>query len=196
LTLPLARARALLVDAPGDAALLEAIARDDVGALGTLFDRHAQAVWRVLHRVTNGANDVDDLVHTTFLKVPQLAKSFDGRVSARSWLIGIGVRLATRQSRSLARFARMLTRFGYVTPHADRLDPEVQAAGRARIATLAHAIAKLSAAKRVAFTLIELEGLAPDEVARVLEIPAATVRTRLFHAKTELRTALEAKEGR
>jgi RNA polymerase sigma-70 factor (ECF subfamily) len=173
-----------------DAVLLAAIATGDLGSLGALYDRHARAVYRVVHRVTNGAGDVDDLVHATFLKVPDVASSFDGRPSARAWLIGIAVRLALRHRRTLGRFARMLGRFAQVTGDAYRVDPEVHAAGRARLAALDAAVARLSPAKRAVFVLIEMEGLSHEEVAAELSVPVPTVRTRLFHAKQELREAL------
>jgi RNA polymerase sigma-70 factor (ECF subfamily) len=179
------------VDPPTDAELLQAIRRDDLGALGVLYDRHAKAVWRVVARVTNGASDVDDIVHLTFLKVPELAAGFDGRPSARGWLCGIAVRLALRHTRTLGRFGAMLRRFAHVTWHENQLDPEVLAIGRSQIALLESAVRDLSAAKRAVFVLIEVEGLRHDEVARDLGIPAATVRSRLFHAKEELRNALE-----
>ncbi len=179
-----------------DAALLVAIAAGDLGALGGLYDRHAASVWRVVHRVTNGVSDVDDIVHTTFLKIPQLAASFDGRPSARSWLVGIAVRLALRHTRTLGRLAATLGRFAHVTRDVDRLDPEVLTAGRARLAVLERAMGRLSPAKRAVFVLIEMEGLSYEEVARDLSVPAATVRTRLFHAKCELREALARTESR
>jgi RNA polymerase sigma-70 factor (ECF subfamily) len=146
--------------------------------------------------VTNGASDVDDIVHATFLKVPQLAASFDGRASASGWLVGIAVRLALRHTRTLGRFTGMLRRFAHVTRDADRLDPEVMASGRAQLAILDRAITKLSPAKRAVFVLVEIEGFAHDDVARDLGVPAATVRTRLFHAKRELRKALTLAESR
>jgi DNA-directed RNA polymerase specialized sigma24 family protein len=40
------------------------------------------------------------------------------------------------------------------------------------------------------FVLVELEGLTAEDAARALGIPAATVRTRLFHARRELQDAL------
>jgi len=177
-----------------DADLLVRIAQHDLGALGALYDRHMRSVWRVVYRVTNGASDVEDIVHATFLKVPQLASRFDGRPSARSWLIGIALRLAQRHARTLHRFTRMLGRFAHVTQDADRLDPESRAIGRAKLAVLERAVGKLSAPKKAVFVLIELEGLSHDDVARDLDVPLATVRTRLFHAKRELREAL-AREG-
>jgi RNA polymerase sigma-70 factor (ECF subfamily) len=183
-------------EAVTDASLLTDIAHEDLGALGVLYDRHAKSVWRVVQRVTNGAGDADDIVHATFLKVPQLAASFDGRPSARSWLIGIAVRLALRHTRTLGRFVGMLKRFSNATRDADRLDPEVLVSGRAELVVLEGAVRRLSPAKRAVFVMIELEGLSNDEVARDLGIPAATVRTRLFHAKQELRDALGRTGGR
>ncbi len=179
-----------------DADLLRAIAREDLGALGALYDRHATHVWRVVHRVTNGSGDVEDIVHATFLKVPQLAARFDGRASARSWLAGIAVRLALRQARTLGRLAGMLRRFAHHTPDVDRRDPEAHASGRAELATLETALSKLTPAKRAVFVLIEIEGYTHDEVAKDLAVPAATVRTRLFHAKRELQDALAAADAR
>jgi RNA polymerase sigma-70 factor (ECF subfamily) len=177
-------------EAVADNVLLERIAADDLGALGLLYDRHIHAVVRVVSRVSGNANDADDIAHATFLKVRELAASFDGRPSARAWLIGIAVRLSQRRLRTVVRFTQMLGRFAHVTRDVERVDPEKHAAGRAELAVIEQAIGKLSVAKRTVFVLVEIEGLAHDEVARELGIPQATVRTRLFHAKQDLMLAL------
>jgi RNA polymerase sigma-70 factor (ECF subfamily) len=190
------RADARGAEPPSDSALLVTIAQGDLGALGILYDRHARAVWRSVHRVTSGASDVDDIVHATFLLVPKIAGGFDGRPSARSWLVGIATRVALRRTRALSRFARVLGRFVHLSRDADRVDPEAHAAGRERLAVLEAAVKKLSPAKRAVFILVEMEGLTPDEVAQALGVPVPTVRTRLFHDKRALRAALAAKEKR
>ena len=177
-----------------DPALLVAIAGGDLGSLGILYDRHALAVWRVAYRVMGTANDVDDVVHATFLKVPSLASGFDGRPSARSWLVGIGARLALRQMRGVGRFMRAMARFAHVSRRTEDLNPESIAAGRARVAVLDRALAKLPATKRAVFVMLEMEGLTHDEVSRALGIPLPTVRTRLFHAKRALQDALSSAE--
>ena len=183
--------RSLPAPLPGsDGPLLLAIAGGDLGALGVLYDRHASAVWRVVHRVTNGEDGVEDIVHAAFLKAAQVADSFDGRPSARSWLTGIAVRLALRRGRSLHRFARTLARFAHITRAEDSVDPETRADARQRLDMLSRALSKLSSSKRAVFVLVELEGLAHDEVAEALGVPLPTVRTRLFHAKKALRLAL------
>jgi RNA polymerase sigma-70 factor (ECF subfamily) len=188
-TRPAARSRTPEIP-ESDAPLLVAVARGDLGSLGVLYDRHARAVWRVVHRVTNGRDGVDDTVHAAFLKVVEIAHTFDGRPSARNWITGIAVRLALRKIRSAGRFARMLARFAHARRESDTVNPEALTSGRQQVAVLDRALGKLSPAKRAVFVLVEIEGLAHDEVAEALDIPLPTVRTRLFHAKHALRDAL------
>src|SRR4029079_920408 len=56
--------------------------------------------------------------------------------------------------------------------------------------TVARVLARMSAKKRTAFVLFEIEGYSSDEIARLEGIPEATVRTRLFHARREFRELL------
>jgi RNA polymerase sigma-70 factor, ECF subfamily len=173
-----------------DAELLTAIADGDLGALGTLYDRYARDVWRVVYRVLGGSGDVDDVVHATFLQLPGLARTFDGRPSCRNWLCGIGARIALRHGRGVRRFAAMLTRFGEVARRHVPIDPEVAASQREEVVSLERALASLSPKRRAVFILVELEGFDHASVARALDIPLATVRTRLFGARELLRDAL------
>ncbi len=178
-----------------DAVLLTAVAAGDLGALGVLYDRHSRDVWRVLARVMNGSADVEDVLHATFLKLPEVASSFDGRPSCRNWLCGVAVRLALRRGRTLERFTRMLSRFAraqWVQPSAD---PESQNILGEDLAALQRALETLPPKKRAVVVLVELQGMAQEDVARVLGIPAATVRTRLFSARRVLREALGPKGG-
>jgi RNA polymerase sigma-70 factor, ECF subfamily len=176
--------------ARSDADLLREVARGDLGALGEIYDRYARDVWRAIHRTLGDAADVEDVVHAMFLKLPAIAPSYDGRASGRGWLCGIGVRFALRHTRGLRRFRRMVSGFAETLVARDGPDPERRASGNEALAALEEALAKLSPKKRAAFVLVELEGLRPEEAARALEIPVATVRTRLFHARSELRRAL------
>jgi RNA polymerase sigma-70 factor (ECF subfamily) len=179
------------VDAGTDAELLAAVTAGDLTALGTLYDRHARHVWRVLHRITNGGNDVEDVLHATFLQLPKLARNFDGRSSScRNWLCGVATRLALRHGRGLARFTAMRSRLGSGSPRATIVDPESQASHREDLRVLERAIASLSPKIRAVFVLLELHGLSHAEVAETLQIPLATVRTRLFGAKEVLRRSL------
>jgi RNA polymerase sigma-70 factor (ECF subfamily) len=174
---------------PGDAELLRDVADGDLRALGTLYDRYAHDVWRVAHR-TVGA-DAEDVVHATFLNLPRIAAGYDGRTSCVNWLRGITVRLAIRHRRGAGRFQRMLVSFARaVTARTSRSHPEREASDSEQLRILEQALERLQPKKRAAFVLVELEGMTTEEAARALEVPAATVRTRLFNARRELKAAL------
>jgi RNA polymerase sigma-70 factor (ECF subfamily) len=85
----------------------------------------------------------------------------------------------------------MLAAFAGTAPRVHARDPEADSSHQEELRTFEAALAKLSPKKRAVFTLIELEGLTTEDVAVALEIPAATVRTRLHHARRELSAALE-----
>jgi RNA polymerase sigma-70 factor (ECF subfamily) len=178
-------------DGTGDAELLREVAAGDLGALGELYDRYARDVWRAIRRSLTDSADVDDIVHATFLNLPRIAASFDGRASCRNWLCGIGVRLAMRHRRGAGRFRRMRSAFAQTLTVRTGRTPEGHASEREELAVLERALSALGEKKRTVFVLVELEGLSAEEVALALEIPAATVRTRLFHARRELQEALQ-----
>ncbi len=174
-----------------DAELLEQVARGDRSALGELYDRHARGVWRVIARVTRGSRDVEDLVHATFLKMPSIAAAFDGRdPSCGPWIRGVAVRVALHHQRGARRLALTMERFARAAMGRTSEDPEAHAGRVEAVARVERALAAMGPKKRAVFVLVEVEGLATEDVAEHLGIPPATVRTRLFAAKSALRAAL------
>jgi RNA polymerase sigma-70 factor (ECF subfamily) len=176
-----------------DRLALERLASGETSALGELYERHHAAVHRFVSRATSDARDVDDIVQNAFLLVPGAASRFDGRASCRGWLIGIAANVIHRRGRSLARYAKMLGRFGEeVFSHGSRSSsPERDAMIGDDRAALGAALARLGDRKRIVLVMAEIEGLSCDEIAQVLSVPVGTVWTRLHHARRELRTALE-----
>ncbi len=174
-----------------DPELVQRIAEGDTRALGEIYDRYAHDIWRAVRRTLGDASDVEDVVHNLFLKLPSIARTYDGRASCRAWLCGIGVRLALRQRRGAGRFRRMLDGFREVAEHRSTRHPEREAGTAEELDSLQRALAQLADKKRTVFVLVVLEGMACEEVANALQIPAPTVRTRLFHARQELLALLE-----
>jgi RNA polymerase sigma-70 factor (ECF subfamily) len=185
-----------VVGGPPDDELLRELQAGDLGALGMLYDRYARDIWRAVHRTLGSDADVDDVVHAVFLKLPGLARAYDGRAKAGPWLVGIGVRVALRHRRGVGRFFKMLASFAHTRAVSAAGDPETHSTQRQELRAFQAAFAKLAPKKRAVFTLIELEGLTTDEVALALEIPAATVRTRLHYARCELQAALKDDQGK
>lgn len=168
-----------------DAELLSRVAHGDLGALGELYDRYREPIRRFLARATANAEDVDDLVHSTFLEAAKSAGRYDGRASCRPWLAGIAVQLLRRRRRSFRTLAAVLSSLR--DTRASTLDPRASLEAHVDVD---QALASLSEAKRVALLLVEVEGLSCAEAAEVLEIPVGTVWTRLHAARRELRREL------
>jgi len=59
------------------------LAGGESGALGELYDRYHEPVRRFIARATSDAEDVDDLVHATFLAAATSAARYDGRDCSR-----------------------------------------------------------------------------------------------------------------
>ncbi len=168
-----------------DAELLARVASGEIGALGELYDRHQASVRRFVDRATGGAEDVDDLVHQTFLAAAKSAAKYDGRPSCRPWLLGIAVQHLKRRRQS---FAHLLSVLGSLRiGRSATIDPRSSLHARTDVD---RALAKLSEAKRVTFLMAEVEGFTCAEIAEALGIPVGTVWTRLHAARRELRAAL------
>ncbi len=169
-----------------DPEILRELAGGEIGALGELYDRYREPVRRFVARATSDAEDVDDLVHATFLAAAKSAGRYDGRPSCCAWLIGIAAQLVRRRRQSLGRFLAVLSslRVTRATAH----DPGRTLQARSDVD---RALVRISAAKRITLLMAEVEGLSCAEIAAALGIPIGTVWTRLHAARRELRQALD-----
>jgi RNA polymerase sigma-70 factor (ECF subfamily) len=178
-----------LVDAPPlatDPEIMARLANGEIGALGELYDRYHRGLRLFVVRATSDAEDVDDLVHATFLAAAKAASRYDGRPSCRPWLIGIAVRLLRRRRRSFGTLLAVLSSIRGARP--DAADPRPALLARNEVE---HALARLSEAKRVPLLMAEVEGWSTEEIAAALDVPVGTVWSRLHAARRELREALE-----
>jgi RNA polymerase sigma-70 factor, ECF subfamily len=169
-----------------DPEIMTRLAGGEIGALGELYDRHSEALRRFVSRATSEAEDVDDLVHATFLEAVKIAARYDGRPSCRPWLAGIAAQLVRRRRRSFGRLLAVLSSLHFTRRATTDPRPAVQAR-----ADVERALGRISEIKRITLLLAEVEGLSCQEIAETLGIPIGTVWTRLHAARRELRQMLQ-----
>jgi RNA polymerase sigma-70 factor (ECF subfamily) len=174
-----------------DATLLARLSGGDLEALGILYDRFQNEVRRLVHRLGMRDAEIDDVVQLVFLDVMKVASRYDGRTSAKPWILGIATNIVRRQRRSLRRLAANLAGAVFEAQKPVPRTPDALFDREDSQRRFEQAIARLSTKKREVFVLVVLEGVTGEEVARALGIPVATVWTRLHHARRELREALE-----
>jgi RNA polymerase sigma factor (sigma-70 family) len=174
----------------GDAGLVRRVAGGDLSSLGVLYDRHHEGVRQFVARATSSKADAEDITHEAFLTLAKIAARYDGRASARPFLLGIAAQLVRRRKRGLGRWAQALTSFADTFSFPRVRTPEDAASTIEEMRRFDEALGRLTAEKRLVFLLIEREGLSGEEVARALDIPVNTVWTRLHHARNDLRRSL------
>jgi RNA polymerase sigma-70 factor (ECF subfamily) len=174
-----------------DEALLAACGTGDANALGALFDRFHEAVYRFAGRLaTTDEAARDDLVQATFLEIRRAAPSFRGTSSVRTWIFGVTANVARHTLRSERRRRARQAKF-VEEIHAVPMRVDETVEQRKLLARVEEAIADLPRDLQVTFILCDLERLPATEVARVLDIPEGTLWRRLHTARKSLREAIE-----
>ena len=171
-----------------DYALAAGLRAGRLDALAHAFDRWHQRV-RVLARRLVSDAAAEDVVQETFAVLLGAVARFRGEVDLESFVLGIAVKRARRHHRAAARLRRALERLTNEEKRRPR-DPEHDAYRRELAQRLAAALDRLPPAQREAFVLCEIEELTSARAAALADIPEATVRTRLFHARRRLRDLL------
>jgi RNA polymerase sigma-70 factor, ECF subfamily len=182
-----------------DEQLVSACACGDHAALGELFDRHSEPLYRFLARLSGAPGaDLDELVSETFLHVFRGAPQFRGQSAVRTWITGIAVNVARHHTR------RETRRRAFLGVWRERLTGTGVAAGgdavrfverRDLMRRLGALVAGLPYDLRVVYVMCDVEEMAGVEAARALGVAEGTVWRRLHEARRALRTALE-REGR
>ena len=175
-----------------DGTLIVRIATGDRLAMHALFARHKTRVYRFILRLVGDAASADDLTSEVFLTVWRHAHKFRGRAAASTWLLAI------------ARFRALdeLRRRRDIPPDVEELDasdatadPEVSWADKHRGAMLRKCLGALSPEHRTIIDLVYYHEKSVQEVAGIVGIPCATVKTRMFYARKKLAALLAAQGG-
>lgn len=173
-----------------DEALLAACATGDAAALGALFDRFNENVYRFISRLrTVDEAARDDIVQATFLELPRAAKNFRGASSVRTWILGISANMARQHRRSEDRRRVHHERYGQ-RPQLAQAQPDAELERRRLVAKVAAALTTLPYDQQVAFALCDLEQIPGVEVASALDIPEGTLWRRLHVARKAVREAI------
>ncbi len=176
-------------DGQTDLQLVRKARHGDRSAFDLLVLKYQSRVASIISRYVYDSQEVEDLTQETFVKAFRAIERFRGDSAFYTWLYRIAVNTAKNFLEARSRRPQGV---------ADVMDAESFDDGsRLRdVATpdrllqrdqlrqaLEKAIALLPEELRSAFLLREYEGLSYDDIARILECPIGTVRSRIFRAR-------------
>lgn len=173
-----------------EARLLADARRGDARAFSLLVDRHQQAVRGFLRRFAGHWADADDLAQEAFVTAWSKLARFEGRSSFRSWVCGVGYRIARDARRGHTRAGAR--DFQWLE---EQSDDEAGAPLEDRLA-VARAMADLPDDQRAAVALCLSEGFSHAEAAAILDMPLGTVKSHVTRGRERLLKMLETEDER
>jgi RNA polymerase sigma-70 factor, ECF subfamily len=176
-------------ESSSDEALIRRIAAGDQSAMRALFARYRVALYRWLLRLVDDDALAEDLLSEVFLDVWRHAATFEGRSSVSTWLLAIAryKALSARRRRSDAELDDELA--CRLADPAD--DPELVLQKKNRAELLRQSLARLSPEHGEVIDLVYYHGKSVKEVAKIIGISEATVKTRMFYARKKLAELVE-----
>ncbi len=174
-----------------DFELLEAWRRGDKAAGNKLFERHFVAVRRFF-RNKLGPTEVEDLIQRTFLACVESRDRFRGDSSFRTYLYVVArnelyghIRRRTREE------DRAPVDFTVSSLHDLGQSPSRVVAQQQEHQLMLEALRRIPVEQQLLLELYYWERVPGPELARILDVAPATVRTRLYRAREALRKQLE-----
>ncbi len=175
-----------------DTQLVKRIAAGDRQALSELYGRYQRSLFNYLLQLTPDYGLAEELLQDTLVAAWKSARTFEGRSSVQTWLIGI----ARRQAHNTLRQRKLPLADESELEGLTATDPEPEDRMLASVARdeLVVAFKQLAPVHREVLVLILVEELSYQEVAEILAIPVGTVKSRLSNARRILRTLLTTRE--
>jgi RNA polymerase sigma-70 factor (ECF subfamily) len=176
----------------GDSAeFLGRLRAGDRRAFEELVRTQQHRVYGLALRMLGDAAEAQDVAQEAFLRAHRGLAEFRGDARLSTWLYAIVSRLCLNR---LAGSERRLARHGEEALSRltdDQPGPD-QALERGELEEALHrAIGELPEERRVVVVLRDVEGLAYEEIAEILEVPVGTVRSRLHRARLDLKEKME-----
>jgi len=181
-----------------DGQLIAGIATGDRRAFRSFFDTYGPRIFRYAVRTIGDVGKAEEVTNDVMIEVWKNAARFERRSSVSTWIIGI----ARHKSLNAIRGKQLVT--VDIADVAEQISDDGAAieSGEAEIdqaemrRVLRAAVEKLSPEHRDVVELTFFHGRSYEEIAEIVGCPENTVKTRMFHAKRQLKALLGERAAR
>ena len=159
-----------------------------------IVGEHSNFVYNVAYRMMGNPDDADEVVQDTFLSAYRARDRFRGDAQVTTWLYRIAVNASLMRLRKASRRQEIATDPAEVFKKIDNVDwadaPDKAALNNELKQKLEQSIRTLPDDLRSAVVLRDVQGLANDEAADVLDISVSALKARLHRGRVMLRGIL------
>ena len=169
--------------------LIQRCLEGDATAWDTLVRVYWKRVFNIAYKFVARFDEAEDLTQEIFVKVFRALPTFDRRASFETWLTKVSRNLCIDRYRRRRREEERFT--DEVDPDTIQIDelvsrPDATLEQRDEIAMVRRALAKLDPTYREAVALRDVHDLSYEEIARRLQLPEGTVKSRISRGRKEL----------
>ena len=171
-----------------DYRLMRAIQKGNMVSFSEMVDRYKDRLMNVVGRMLSSREEAEDIVQETFVRVYLHRQSFNFKHCFSTWIYTICLNLARNELRRRKKF-----KFYDITEMEGNekefaIDPKVSTGLTEQ---LSKSVKELPDKYRVAFLLRDVQEMPYEEVAKVLDVPLGTVKSRVNRARLMLRDKLK-----
>jgi RNA polymerase sigma-70 factor (ECF subfamily) len=177
-------------DDGSDEGLMARVADGDRRAIRLLFERYQLRVYHFVLRLIGNSATAEDIVSDVFLDLWRHAASFEGRARLSTWILAIARNKAISAMRRRADQPLEGTMAEAIPDRAFTAEETLDANQQA--ALLRGCLEQLSPSHREIIDLVYYHEKSIEEVATIVGVAAATVKTRMFYARRQLAERLRA----
>ena len=180
----------------------------DKRAFGLLVEKYQRKLARLLSRFIRDPAEVEDVTQEAFIKAYRALPAFRGDSAFYTWLYRIGINTAKNYLMAMGRRAPTSTEveaeeaegFDEGEQLRDINTPESVLLSNEIAATVNATIERLPEELRTAIQMREIEGMSYEDIAKAMDCPIGTVRSRIFRAREaiaeQLRPLLETRKDK
>jgi RNA polymerase sigma-70 factor, ECF subfamily len=180
-----------------DASLVRRFLDGESAAFGTLVERHQTRVFNLCLRILGNREDAFDAAQDTFMSALRKMDQFRGDAAFTTWLHRVAVNACYDELRKQQRrpLLHVIAPGDADEPreagppsadHADEVTGSIDAAA---------ALRRVPEEFRVALVLADVQDLPYEQIARILEVPVGTVKSRVHRGRLALAKAMGIGEG-
>lgn len=175
------------------AELLKQIGEGDETAFADFYRLYENRLYRFILSKLNDSFEASDILNETFLEVWRKANTFEGRSKVSTWLFGIAYYKTMDRLRKKKPMLIDEDNFPEIVDES----PDAMACllSSEKGEHVRHCLETLKAPHRAVMELAFFEDLPYGEIAKIVDCPENTVKTRMFHAKQAMKHCLQGRMG-